>query len=333
MSEERIAVKVTEVVASEGEGASGTRFVVLQDAAGREMRVFIGKSEAHALALGLSGLPPESPKTYEAMLAALTLAGATVEEAYIHDLRSETFYARVSLRVGEQVHPVEMRPSDALNLSVRANCPFFVSAEVFHSQQQGDSPSAAATSDKERVTPLASHHGEGLARLTADEVSGELARMFAEDQGDRTPQPAGPIDWDVVGPRDSVRLARVKQMCRSQRLSTGMDHYHAAMILQHAQEPEDYLLAHELCIVAVGKGVEQAKWLAAASEDRSLMNIGRPQRFGTQYRIDGADGKWSFYDVGEGVTDGLRRGFNVLPLHEAQEYAEKMNVEVPSSTA
>jgi len=172
-----------------------------------------------------------------------------------------------------------------------------------------------------------------LARLTADEVSGELARMFAEDQGDRIPQPAGPIDWDVVGPRDSVRLARVKQMCRSQRLSTGMDHYHAAMILQHAHEPDDYLLAHELCIVAVGKGVEQAKWLAAASEDRYLMNIGRPQRFGTQYRIDGTDGKWSLYDIGEGVTDGVRRGFNVPPLYEAQEYAEKMNAEMPPSTA
>ena len=333
MPEERIAVKIIEVVASEGEGASGTRFVVLQDAAGREMRVFIGKFEAHTLALGLGGVTPDSPHTYEAMLTALTLAGATVEEAYIHDLRSEKFYARVSLRVGEQVHPVEMRPSDALNLLVRANCPLFVNAEVFHSQQQGDSPSAAAASEKERVTSLASHHGEGLARLTADEVSEELARMFAEDQGDRTPQLAGPIDWDVVGPRDSVRLARVKQMCRSQRLTTGMDHYHAAMILQHAHEPDDYLLAHELCVVAVGQGVEQAKWLSAASEDRYLMNIGRPQRFGTQYRIDGADGKWSLYDVGEGVTDGVRRGFNVPPLHEAQEYAEKMNAEVPPSTA
>jgi len=333
MSEERIAVKIIEVVASEEEGASGTRFVVLQDAAGREMRVFIGKSEAHALALGLGGAPPDFPRTYEAMLTALTLTGATVEEAHIHDLRNETFYARVSLRVGEQVYPVEMRPSDALNLSVRANCPLFVNVEVFRSQQQGDSPSAAAASDKQRVTSLASHHGEKLARLTADEVSGELARMFAEDQGDRIPQPAGPIDWDVVGPRDSVRLARVKQMCRSQRLSTGMDHYHAAMILQHAHEPDDYLLAHELCIVAVGKGVEQAKWLAAASEDRYLMNIGRPQRFGTQYRIDGTDGKWSLYDIGEGVTDGVRRGFNVPPLYEAQEYAEKMNAEMPPSTA
>lgn len=327
MSKERIVVNIIEVVASEEEGASGTRFVILQDAAGREMRVFIGKSEAHALALGLGGLPPDSPKTYEAMLTALTVAGATVEEAYIHDLRNERFYARVSLRVGEQVHPVDMRPSDALNLAVRAGCPLFVNAEVFHSQQQGDLPPAVAPSEKERVTLLASYHGEDLARLTADEVSEELARLFAQDQSDRTPQPAGPIDWDVVGPRDSVRLARVKQMCRSQRLTTGMDHYHAAMILQHAHEPDDYLLAHELCVVAVGKGFEQAKWLAAASEDRYLMNIGRPQRFGTQYLADPGGKNWSLYSVDPEFSDGMRRAFNVPALSEAQAYLEKMNVE------
>ena len=43
------------------------------------------------------------------------------------------------------------------------------------------------------------------------------------------------------------------------------------MILQHGGEPEDYLLAHELCVVAIGRGEERAKWLAAASEDRFIM--------------------------------------------------------------
>ena len=42
------------------------------------------------------------------------------------------------------------------------------------------------------------------------------------------------------------------------------------MILQHGGGPEDYLLAHELCVVAIGRG-EERKWLAAASEDRFLM--------------------------------------------------------------
>jgi len=57
------------------------------------------------------------------------------------------------------------------------------------------------------------------------------------------------------------------------------------MILQHAEAPEDNLLAHELCVVAISKGNFEAKWLAAASEDRFLMRIDRPRRFGTQFRF------------------------------------------------
>jgi hypothetical protein len=49
--------------------------------------------------------------------------------------------------------------------------------------------------------------------------------------------------------------------------------------------PDDYLLAHELCVVAIGKGEKRARWLAAASEDRFLMALKRPQRFATQYHL------------------------------------------------
>lgn len=328
MSEERVAVKIMEVAADEDAGA---QFVVLQDEDGREMRVFIGKFEAQSLALGLYGAASD-PKTYEAMLTGLKAAGAEIVEASIYDLRNERFYARVSLRVGEQIHGVEMRPSDALNLAVRAGCPFFVSDAVF-SQQQADASAAGATAEKERRAPSVSVPVQEPTHLTPAEVSAELARLFAEDQSDRTPQPPGPIDWDVVGPRDSVRLARVKQMCRSQRLTTGMDHYHAAMILQHAHAPEDYLLAHELCIVAVGKGVEQAKWLAAASEDRFLMNIGRPQRFGTQYHAEAGGKNWHLHPVDPEFSDGMRRAFNVPTLSEAQAHLEEMNKEPAPPTA
>ena len=72
------------------------------------------------------------------------------------------------------------------------------------------------------------------------------------------------------------------------QLYTGADNYYAAMILQHGEKPEDYLLAHELCIVAISKREAKAKWLAAATEDRFLMMIGHPQRFATQFRADKA---------------------------------------------
>src|SRR5258708_34282421 len=97
------------------------------------------------------------------------------------------------------------------------------------------------------------------------------------------------------------------------------------MVLQHSGKPGDFLLAHELCIVAIGKGEEQAKWLAAASEDRFLMNIGRPQRFGTQYRADKPNDPFRLYKVEDGVTDELRLAFKAPTLQKAKEREAQMN--------
>jgi hypothetical protein len=49
------------------------------------------------------------------------------------------------------------------------------------------------------------------------------------------------------------------------------------------------------------------------------MNIGRPQRFGTQYRSSGPDQPVRMYEVGPGVTDALRREMNVPSLAEARK--------------
>jgi hypothetical protein len=146
----------------------------------------------------------------------------------------------------------------------------------------------------------------------------ELARMYTEDQSDR--KDADKIGWEKISARDATRLARAKELYQGDALKTGADYYHTAMLLQHSHESSDYLLAHELCILAIAKGEERAKWLAAATEDRFLMDIGRPQRFGTQYRPEppGSEGPIRLYKVDEGVTDTLRREFKAPTLAEAK---------------
>lgn len=152
----------------------------------------------------------------------------------------------------------------------------------------------------------------------------ELARLFREDQADRTSKDGKPIDWNAVDSRDKAREKRVKELYANNQLHTGADYYHVAMVLQHASSPEDYLLAHELCVVAISKGDERAKWLAAASEDRFLMEIGRPQRFATQFRSVG-NSPMRLYETDKGVTDELRRALNVPTLAQAKEREARMN--------
>jgi hypothetical protein len=118
----------------------------------------------------------------------------------------------------------------------------------------------------------------------------------------------------------------VKELLAADGLHTANDYYRAALILQHGEAPEDFLLAHEFCVVAMAMGkndVESAS-LAAGAEDRFLMNIGRPRRFGTQFRSEGG-GPMRLYTVGDGVTDELRRLMGVPPLTEARAHEAELN--------
>ncbi len=154
----------------------------------------------------------------------------------------------------------------------------------------------------------------------------ELKRLHDEDQADRTPAKGKEIDWSIIAPRDKSRLTRVKEFLSQDLLQTAEDYYRAALILQHGEEPEDFLLAHEFCVIAIvkGKNDKDARWLAASSEDRFLMHLERPQRFATQFHSEG-NGPILLYKVGSGVTDKMRKIMGLHSLAEARAHEIEMN--------
>jgi hypothetical protein len=152
--------------------------------------------------------------------------------------------------------------------------------------------------------------------------SDEVEQLFLADQADRSPPTDGHEltheEFLAVGARDLVRLKRAKEIYGLNRLTTPLDFYHAAVILQHSWDSttaaDDHLLAHELAIVAFAGKVPGAGYLVAASEDRFLQDdLHRKQRFGTQYPPD------SGLEAGEGVTDSLRARFDVPSLAELRK--------------
>ena len=89
--------------------------------------------------------------------------------------------------------------------------------------------------------------------------------MMDEDQADGTPPTGKAIDWTLVARRDEARLKHVKDIYQRGRLMTGAnDYFNAALILQHGNTPQDYLLAHELAAVAISKkrGLDPWEWSA-----------------------------------------------------------------------
>ena len=150
-------------------------------------------------------------------------------------------------------------------------------------------------------------------------ASEELAKLYNDDQADRGFQPGQTTDWEAIGIRDEQRELKVKQLLAAGSLSSGTDYFHAAMVLQHATSPDDYLLAHDLCVIAISKGESKAKWLAAASMDRFLINIGRPQRFGTQFQSKRPFRPPMLVSVDPSFPDALRKELDVPTLEDAKK--------------
>jgi hypothetical protein len=95
----------------------------------------------------------------------------------------------------------------------------------------------------------------------------ELKALFEADQRDRR----GDVRWEELQERDRERRRRVEALIEAGALRRAEDYFHAAMVFQHGEEPDDFVRAHELARKATEMGMDQAKWLAAAAIDRWLM--------------------------------------------------------------
>lgn len=157
-------------------------------------------------------------------------------------------------------------------------------------------------------------------------ISVELEKLYEEDQSDRNSAGMN-TDWEAISIRDEQREIRVKELLALGPLGDGSAYYHAAIVLQHASTPDDYLLAHDLCVIALAKGEQKAKWLAAASMDRFLISIGRQQRFGTQFFSNKSFRPPRLAQVDPNVSDVIRQELDVPTLENAKKREVEMENE------
>ena len=166
--------------------------------------------------------------------------------------------------------------------------------------------------------------------LVAPPDNDELRRLYEEDQADRSALSPAALkaitDPSVLIKKDSARQDRVKALFIANQLRTGNDFYHAAMIFQHGQAPEDFLLAHEFSVAALikGKNDPASRLLTAESEDRFLTHVGRSQRFATQFTFEGTH-PWKLNPVDSVITDDFRQLMDTQSLAEAKNQEIEMN--------
>jgi hypothetical protein len=156
-----------------------------------------------------------------------------------------------------------------------------------------------------------------------------LTQLYDQDQTQR--HEGHPFTGEQIVAQDEERQKEVLGIMRTGDLSTANDYYHAAMVFQHANAPEDNALAYGLAVTAARIDPEnkKAKWLSAAAWDRALMRRHKPQWYGTQFVKNFGTGKWELYQVDEtAVTDSDREKAGVPPIARQRERERELNAEM-----
>jgi bifunctional DNase/RNase len=126
--------------------------VVLNDLAGEVvLPIWVGLFEANAIALEIEKATTPRPMTHDLLRSAIAGLNARVTRVVVGALREDTFHATIWMDQGGEIVALDARPSDAIALALRSDCPIFVSRAVFdHARRASDGASSLTPEDLRR---------------------------------------------------------------------------------------------------------------------------------------------------------------------------------------
>ena len=125
--------------------------------------IWVGVYEANAIALEIEKVTTPRPMTHDLIKNVLVGLESQVRKVDVTELRDDTFFAVIWVERDGRIISIDSRPSDALALALRVDCPIFVEDDVLKS-------SKVAASNSERLTP------EDLRKMLEDLNDEDLGR-------------------------------------------------------------------------------------------------------------------------------------------------------------
>lgn len=139
--------------------ATNMPIVILKDLKGNAvLPIWVGVYEANAIALEIEKVATPRPMTHDLIKNLLLGLNTAVHKVVVNDLRDDTFYALIWLEQDGQSISIDSRPSDALALALRLDCPIYVEESVLKSSK--------------------------VSSMTSEKVSGEEMRKWLENLND-----------------------------------------------------------------------------------------------------------------------------------------------------
>src|SRR5208282_6885452 len=111
--------------------ASNMPIVILKDVkSDTVLPIWVGMYEANAIALEVEKASTPRPMTHDLLKNLIHGLNAEVQRVVVTELRDDTFYAVIWMEQNGELVTLDARPSDAIALALRADCPIFVHEDV-----------------------------------------------------------------------------------------------------------------------------------------------------------------------------------------------------------
>jgi bifunctional DNase/RNase len=111
--------------------------IVLKDVASDlVLPIWVGIFEANAIALELEKTAMPRPMTHDLLQNMARGLNAEVRKVVVSELRDDTFYAVIWMDHAGETVTMDARPSDAIALALRWDCPIYVNRNVLESSKQ-----------------------------------------------------------------------------------------------------------------------------------------------------------------------------------------------------
>ena len=108
--------------------------VVLKDVrSDTVMPIWVGIFEANAIAIEIEKVAAARPMTHDLTRNLMRHMNGQLDKVVITELRDDTFFAVLWIRQNGEMMTLDARPSDAIALALRSDCPIFVSEQVMQS--------------------------------------------------------------------------------------------------------------------------------------------------------------------------------------------------------
>lgn len=125
--------------------------VLLKDPAGETLLpIWVGLYEANAIALEVEKSQAPRPLTHDLLKNLISGLNARVQRVVVTELKNDTFYAVIWMEQDGETISLDARPSDALALALRADCPIYVDEEVLRAAKILPNPAEQASSQDVR---------------------------------------------------------------------------------------------------------------------------------------------------------------------------------------